>query len=123
MGMTIDNTNSNQAIQNRVIDMVESVAAKHKDHTQRQQAEQEYSKEQKKQLEAELRVLSKRLNEEMRSLGTSITFSYNDVLGGLTVTVKEFGSGRVIRQIPDREAIELMHKMREAVGIIFDKQA
>lgn len=123
MDMRIENTNSAQAVQNKIVDMVESVAAKQSNHAQQQQLEQECTKEQKKQLEAELRVLSQKLNEEMRQLGTSISFSYNDVLEGLTVTVKEFGSGRVIREIPSREAIELMHKMREVVGIIFDKQA
>lgn len=121
--MTIDNSNLAQNIQNQIVNMVEVVGEKQRQYTKQQQVEQEYTKEQRKQLDAELRILSKKLNEGMKQLGTNVRFSYNDVLEGLTVVVKENGSERVIREIPSREAIALMHKMREAVGIIFDKQA
>lgn len=38
------------------------------------------------------------------------------------VTVKESNGDKVIREIPSKEAIELMKKMREVIGVIFDKQ-
>ena len=79
-------------------------------------------KENKKQLENELRELSKKLNDEMKRVGTDLNFSYNENIPGLKVTVKESNSEKVIREIPSKEAIELMKRMREVIGVIFDKQ-
>lgn len=76
----------------------------------------------KKQLENELRELSKKLNDEMKRVGTDLNFSYNENIPGLKVTVKESNSDKVIREIPSKEAIELMKRMREVIGVIFDKQ-
>lgn len=79
-------------------------------------------KENKKQLESELRELSKKLNDEMKRVGTDLNFSYDENIPGLMVTVKESNSDKIIREIPTKEAIELMKRMREVIGVIFDKQ-
>ena len=83
---------------------------------------QHQDRENKKQLENELRELSKKLNDEMKRIDTDIHFSYNENIPGLMVTVKESNGDKVIREIPSKEAIELMKKMREVIGVIFDKQ-
>lgn len=83
---------------------------------------QHQDRENKKQLENELRELSKKLNDEMKRVGTDLNFSYNENIPGLKVTVKESNSDKVIREIPSKEAIELMKRMREVIGVIFDKQ-
>ena len=83
---------------------------------------QHQDRENKKQLENELRELSKKLNDEMKLIDTDIHFSYNENIPGLMVTVKESNGDKVIREIPSKEAIELMKKMREVIGVIFDKQ-
>ncbi|PAV00999.1 FlaG family protein [Helicobacter sp. TUL] len=82
----------------------------------------EQAKKDKEQLKDELVELSKKLNDEMKRIGTSINFAYNDDVPGLTVTVKEYGGDKIIREIPSKEAIELMKRMREVVGIIFNQQ-
>lgn len=82
----------------------------------------EQAKKSKEHLKEELVELSKKLNDEMKRVGTSINFAYNDDIPGLTVTVKEYGGDKVIREIPSKEAIELMKRMREVVGIIFNQQ-
>ena len=87
-----------------------------------QETAQHHDKENKKQLESELRELSKKLNDEMKKIGTDLNFSYNENIPGLMVTVKEFNGDKVIREIPSKEAIELMKRMREVIGVIFDKQ-
>ncbi len=58
----------------------------------------------------------------MKRIDTDIHFSYNENIPGLMVTVKESNGDKVIREIPSKEAIELMKKMREVIGVIFDKQ-
>lgn len=120
-------TNDLQATQHRLVDMVKSMPQVSNKEAQKLQSAQEIvddqsAKESKKQLENELVELSKKLNDEMKRIGTSISFAYNETLPGLTVTVKEYGGEKIIREIPSQEAIELMKRMREVVGVIFDKK-
>ncbi|CBG39647.1 FlaG family protein [Helicobacter mustelae] len=74
-------------------------------------------------LRKQLHELSAELNKEMKRINTDITFNYNDEIRGLVVTVKEDGGNKIIREIPSKEAIELMSKMRDIItGLIFDKK-
>ncbi len=74
------------------------------------------------QYKPKLELLSERLNEEMKHIGTDINFSYNDTIKGLVVSVKDANGDKVIREIPSKEAVELMQRMRDVIGIIFDKR-
>lgn len=74
------------------------------------------------QYKPKLESLSERLNEEMKRIGTDINFSYNDTIKGLVVSVKDANGDKVIREIPSKEAVELMQRMRDVIGIIFDKR-
>lgn len=67
--------------------------------------------------------LSKEMNQKMRDIGTDINFSYSEDIRGLVVTVKEPNSGKVIREIPSQDAIELARKMNETMGLLFDKES
>lgn len=84
--------------------------------------EQHRNADESKKLKEELRELTQKYNQEMKRLGTSVSFNYNDTIEGLLVIVKEAESERVIREIPSKEAIELMKKMHDLVGAIFDKK-
>lgn len=75
------------------------------------------------QTKQDLVNLSKEMNQKMRDIGTDINFSYSEDIRGLVVTVKEPNSGKIIREIPSRDAIELARKMNETMGLIFDKQS
>ncbi len=74
------------------------------------------------QYKPKLELLSERLNEEMKRIGTDINFSYNDTIKGLVVSVKDANGDKVIREIPSKEAVELMQRMHDVIGIIFDKK-
>ncbi|MCQ2689478.1 flagellar protein FlaG [Helicobacter pylori] len=74
------------------------------------------------QYKPKLELLSESLNEEMKRIGTDINFSYNDTIKGLVVSVKDANGDKVIREIPSKEAVELMQRMRDVIGIIFDKR-
>lgn len=74
------------------------------------------------QLREQMTELSRKLQEEMRKTNTDIDFSYNDEIKALVVTVREATGKRIIREIPSPEAIELMMKMRDMVGNIFDER-
>lgn len=126
---SINNTNTNtNAIKNQLMNMVNSSGkpinedARPTEIRIREETAQYQDKEDKKQLENELRELSKKLNDEMKRIDTDIKFSYEENIPGLMVTVKEANTDKVIREIPSKEAIELMTRMREVIGVIFNKQ-
>ncbi|PKT76975.1 FlaG family protein [Helicobacter winghamensis] len=93
--------------------------------TQAMQKEMEsLNEEQKIQEQKEkLNELAQQLNRELNPLNTNVTFGFSEDIEGLYVTVSERDTNRIIRKIPSDEAMELMAKMKEVVGIIFNKQA
>ncbi|WP_263832732.1 flagellar protein FlaG [Sulfurospirillum oryzae] len=64
----------------------------------------------------------KELNKQMDLLNTNITFGYNDKINQMFINVIEKSTGKVIRKFPTEEAMSLSAKMKEIVGIIFDKK-
>ncbi|BCZ19138.1 hypothetical protein NHP190012_07800 [Helicobacter sp. NHP19-012] len=72
--------------------------------------------------EQDLQKLAKELNEKMKQIESQLTFSYNEVLHSLVVMIKDSNGDRIIREIPSQEAIRLTEKMRDILGIIFDKK-
>ncbi|KFL35359.1 MULTISPECIES: flagellar protein FlaG [unclassified Sulfurospirillum] len=62
------------------------------------------------------------LNDQMDLLETNIAFGFNKELSRMYVSVIEKSSGDTIRQIPTEEAMALSVKMKEIVGMIFDKK-
>ncbi|WP_235852568.1 flagellar protein FlaG [Helicobacter vulpis] len=72
--------------------------------------------------EQDLQKISKDLNEKMKRMHSDITFKYNEDIGGLVVIIKDSKGNRVIREIPPKEVINLTKKMRDIVGILFDKK-
>jgi len=74
------------------------------------------------ELQKELQNLTEQLNNELNPLNMNVQFGFNDDIESMFVTVSEKDTNKLIRKIPSDEAIELMKKMREIVGIIFDKK-
>lgn len=62
------------------------------------------------------------LNKQMDLLNTNITFGYNDKINQMFINVIEKSTGKIIRKFPTEEAMSLSAKMKEIVGIIFDKK-
>ena len=76
-----------------------------------------------KDLKQELMQLTEDLNKEINSLNINVKFGFNDKIDELSVSVYEKDSNKLLRKIPSDEAVSLMAKMREIIGIIFDKKA
>lgn len=126
---------SSNALQNQLIALITNttsggsnasvagrLAAQNLANASRQEAHNEAVKFDDKKMHEEMIALSKKLKAEMEKASTNIDFSYNDDIKALVVTVREATGQRVIREIPSREAIELMRKMRDMVGNIFDER-
>ena len=74
-------------------------------------------------LKQELMQLTEDLNKEMSPLNINVKFGFEDKIGEMFVSVYEKDSNKLLRKIPSDEAVALMTKMREIIGIIFDKKA
>lgn len=70
----------------------------------------------------QLHYTVKELNKQMESLDTNVTFGFNDKIDTMFVSVMERSTGKMIRKIPTEEAMSLAEKMKEIVGMIFDKK-
>ncbi len=79
-------------------------------------------KKSKEEIKAELQKIVKELNEAMNPLNTDLEFKYNSKVDELMVLVIDKKNDKVIREFPPKEALRLMEKMRELVGMLFDKK-
>ncbi|GAB6074544.1 flagellar protein FlaG [Nautilia lithotrophica] len=79
-------------------------------------------KQDKDKLKKELQKITEELNKALNPLNTTLKFQFNDKIEELMVKVIDTKDNRVIREYPPKEALELMEKMREIVGLLFDKK-
>lgn len=64
----------------------------------------------------------KKVNDLVKSFSTKISFDIDPESSQSIITVTEKESGKLIRQIPSEEMLELMQKMEEISGIIFHRR-
>ncbi len=87
------------------------------------QSDEAADKTKQEDLKQELMRLTEELNKEMNPLNINVKFGFEDKIGEMFVSVYEKDSNKLLRKIPSDGAIALMIKMREIIGIIFDKKA
>ena len=71
---------------------------------------------------AKLTQTVKDLNKQMDLLDTNIKFGFNSDINLMYVDVTDKNTGETIRKIPSDEAMKLSERMKEIVGMIFDKK-
>ncbi len=76
----------------------------------------------KEEIKKSLDNTVKNLNKQMEELDTNVKFGFNDKIDTLFVDVMERSTGKIIRKIPSEEAMKLSERMKEIVGMIFDKK-
>jgi len=76
----------------------------------------------KEKLKKELNHIIEELNRALNPLNTTLKFKFDDKIEELVVKVVDTKDNRVIREYPPKEALELMQKMRELIGLLFDKK-
>ncbi|MGP1484689.1 MAG: FlaG family protein [Campylobacter sp.] len=99
------------ATQNRAVEKTQTQA----DVAKEQLSEKSFSEK--------VEEATKKLNEQMQELGTSIRFGYNDKLELMYVNVMELKTGDVIRKIPTEQVMKLSETFKEAIGLLFDKES
>ena len=109
----------------------QSVGNAHQSASQTHKSSQQMNMEQMKEteqkadtekLKKQLQEITDKLNKEMNPLKTSIRFGFDDKIEELYISVIDTSNNQEIRKIPSEEAMRLAAKMRELVGMIFDKK-
>lgn len=90
--------------------------------TQQEELKKEDDSTQKEKIKDKLKSLTEKLNKELDPLNTSVKFGFNDKVDEMVVDVIDKKTDKVVRKIPSDEALNLMAKMREVVGMLFDKK-
>jgi len=84
--------------------------------------EEQAEKTDKDKLKKELQKITEELNKAINPLNTTLKFKFNDKIEELMVQVVDTKDNKIIREYPSKEALKLMEKMREIVGMLFDKK-
>ncbi len=87
-----------------------------------QKSDENFNKKSKEEIKKELQKVIEELNKAMNPLNKDLKFQFNDKVDELIVKVVDIKTDRVIREFPPEEALKLMEKMRELVGMLFDKK-
>jgi flagellar protein FlaG len=61
-------------------------------------------------------------NQALEESATSIRFSTDPDTNGIVVRVTDEATGKVVRQIPTQEQLVIAARMRDLVGVLFNKQ-
>lgn len=88
-----------------------------------EQSDETADKTKQEDLKKELMKITEDLNKEMNLLNINVKFGFEDKIGEMFVSVYEKDSNKLLRKIPSDEALALMIKMQEIIGIIFNKKA
>ena len=105
---------SHQQLQNKDVEDTQKTSI--------QKIQDENDEREKDKLKKELQKIVEELNKALSPLNTTLKFKFNDKVDSLTVSVIDMKSNKIIREYPPKEALELMEKMREIVGLLFDKK-
>ena len=94
----------------------------HKLQTSSKEKEDSIKKKSTEEIKKELEHLTEQLNKEMNPLNTDLEFKFNKKIDNFSVFVIDKKTNKIIREFPPKEALRLMEKMRELVGMLFDKK-
>jgi flagellar protein FlaG len=81
------------------------------------------AKENKEENEQELKEAVDKLNKTAVIFDRSLRFQIHDKTHRTMVSVIDIVQDKVIRQIPNEEVLDLVAKMDDYLGLIFDKKA
>lgn len=71
----------------------------------------------------QLQQATDELNEQMDKLNTNIAFAFSDETERLYIQVLEKDTGKLIREFPSEKARALAGYLKNAVGLLFDKES
>lgn len=79
---------------------------------------------QKESQDQALQQLKDKLQQSLDKLQTvGLQFTQHQGTGRMVIRVVEEGSGKVIREIPEESFLDMVAKLDQMIGILFDKRA
>ena len=66
---------------------------------------------------------SSNLNEFMQTMQRNLKFTVDEASGESVIAVHDAKTDELIRQIPSKEALELIHNMDRVIGLLFKAEA
>ncbi len=122
-GMVISKVSNDAAVSNKHIEPnYQKNQAQEISKTAKDTNNQHKAQDQKEVSPKDLKKIINKINENVSMLNQNVKFAYNDTIKSLTVEVVDVSTGKVIREIPPKEVINLQKKLSEVVGIIFDSK-
>lgn len=101
----------------------EQVKRQHVEPPQKSERFLEQAKETQAVSAEKLDAAIDRLNQMMESSQRSLSFSVDKTSDKVVVEVRDLTTDKVIRQIPNEEALEFAESLDRMIGFLFDKQA
>lgn len=89
-------------------------------HSEKGQLNEDNSSQNSEQITKTLARVTDGLNEMVKVFNRKIDFIVHNETNRTMVKVIDIASGKVLREIPPEEILDLVAKMQEAFGIIFD---
>jgi flagellar protein FlaG len=83
----------------------------------------ESTKENQEKNEEKLREAVDKINKAAVIFDRSLRFQVHEATHRTMVSVIDIVNDKVIRQIPEEEVLDLVAKMQDYIGLIFDKKA
>lgn len=116
-----EHANMEQATSNSYINITEVPAAAKTGNPNLLNKDQE--KQQKEAAsEQQIRKAISRANDKMKKTRTRCEFSYHEETKRVSIKVLDRETEEVIREIPPEETLEMVEKMVELAGILFDER-
>jgi len=83
----------------------------------------ESKKPKEKKSKVDVNKMVKAYNQFVQTVGTKLSFVKDDASGRMVILVKDQTTGKVIRQIPSKEMLELLAKMKNLEGMLFNGES
>jgi flagellar protein FlaG len=74
------------------------------------------------ELKKRLKEITEEVNDAIKPLNQDLKFHFDDKSNELVVKVVDTKTDKVIKQFPPQEALNLMQKVKEVVGLLFDER-
>ncbi|KKD62148.1 flagellin protein FlaG [Grimontia sp. AD028] len=112
---SVEGTQPNITNQRQMAENVEKLSQRRVEQVQKLEATREMQQEQ-------LEMLVERLDEFVSTFNKGLSFRLDESSGRSVVTVYEMSSGDIIRQIPEKEMLELAQQLSlHARGLVAEK--
>jgi flagellar protein FlaG len=116
MNTTVDTSSSTQGAAVQTPVAVNPAPVQMKDNNQTSEPEKPVN-------EKELKKALDKLTGFLKDDNTTVDYQFHNKFNDLIITIRDKDTNQVILEVPPKKILDLVAKMMEMVGVIFDKKA